>query len=101
MSAQVHRVASPGFIDFDRELQYWQSHYRQSEFYREGLAYDDFVPAVMLGINAFLHGHGMPFEQQCEGLDHVYDRTRGTSRLDWNESKPAAAAAWQRCMTGS
>jgi len=100
MSGHVQHVAPPSFVDFDRELHYWRSHYRQSAFYREGLAYEDFEPAVMLGINVFLHDHGRPFEDQCDQLDSVYRRTRGTSRLDWDDGKPAAVAAWQRCMTG-
>lgn len=88
--------AAPSYVDFDRELQYWRSHYPESEFCRPGLAYEDYEPALKLGINVFLHGHGSSLEEQDDELSDAYYRTRGNSPLDWNEARPAAAAAWQR-----
>lgn len=88
--------AVPSYVDFDRELQYWRSHYPESVFCRPGLAYEDYEPALKLGINMFLHGNGPSFDEQEDELADAYYRTRGNSPLDWNEARPAAAAAWQR-----
>ncbi len=95
-SPPVPVAAAPGYVDFDRELRYWRSHYPESEFCRPGLSYEDYEPALKLGINVFLHGHGSSFEEQDDELADAYYRTRGASPLDWNEARPAAAAAWQR-----
>lgn len=96
MSSHTTPAVAPSFVDFDGELRYWSSQYPDSPFFRPGLAYEDFEPAFKLGINVFLHGHGRSFEEQSGDLADAYNRTRGSSPLDWNEAKPAAAAAWRR-----
>ena len=96
MSSHTTPAVAPSFVDFDGELRYWSSQYPDSPFFRPGLAYEDFEPAFKLGINVFLHGHGRSFEEQSGDLADAYNRTRGSSPLDWNEAKPAAAAAGRR-----
>ncbi len=95
MSGQVES-AVPSFVDFDGELRFWRAHHRHHAFFRSGLDFRDYEPALKLGINVFLDGHGRTFDELREQLSEAYDRTRGDSPLDWNEASPAAEAAWRR-----
>lgn len=96
MSGQIDAVDVPSFVDFDGELQYWRAHHRHHDFFRPGLEYAAYEPALKLGINVFLDGHGRTFSELRDQLAEAYERTRGTSPLDWNEAAPAAEAAWSR-----
>ncbi|MGH8086398.1 MAG: hypothetical protein ACREPV_14175 [Lysobacter sp.] len=96
MSGQVEAVDVPSFVDFDGELQFWRAHHRHHPFFRPGLDFVDYEPALKLGINVFLDGHGRTFDELREQLAEPYERTRGNSPLDWNEASAAAEAAWLR-----
>ena len=96
MSTETASPSTPSYVDFDGELDYWRAHYPNAPFCRPGLSYEDYEPALKLGINAFLHGQVELFELHGEDLAEAYYRTRGRSPLDWNEAQPAAAAAWRR-----
>ena len=84
------------FVDFEDEVTHWRNHYRDSRFYRDGLDFRDFEASVKLGINAFLRSHGRSFSELKEQLADAYERTRGTTPLDWSEASIAAEAAWDR-----
>lgn len=96
MSGQIESVGVPSFVDFDGELQFWRAHYRRHAFFRPGLDFADYEPALKLGINVFLDGHGRTFDELRGPLAEAYERTRGNSPLDWSEAAPAAEAAWLR-----
>ena len=82
-------------IDLDRELAYWRNHYRELA-YRADLRFDDLVPALKLGMDAFVRTRGERFEDLADRLADSYARVRGTSRLDWQRALPVAEAAWRR-----
>ena len=96
MPAQLPNVCSPGFVDLDRELAFWREHFRHFPFFQPGLEFSDYVPAFKLGINMFLRSRGRGFDEQRDQLAVAYQRTRGDSRLDWQEACAATAAAWER-----
>jgi len=96
MSGQSETIEVPSFVDFDGELQFWRAHHRHHAFSRPGLQFADYEPALKLGINVFLDGHGRTFDELREQLVEAYERTRGNSPLDWNEASAAAEAAWRR-----
>lgn len=96
MSGQFEATEIPSFVDFDGELQFWRAHHRHHAFFRQGLDFDAYEPALKLGINVFLDGHGRGFDELRGQLAEAYDRTRGNSPLDWDEASAAAEAAWLR-----
>lgn len=91
-----NEIARQLFVDFDEQLMHWRDHLFGCPFYREGLDFDDYGPAFKLGIHVFLRSHGRSFADVKDELGDSYERTRGASRLDWNDASPAASAAWQR-----
>lgn len=82
-------------VDLESELAYWRGHYR-GLIDDVNLRYSDHEPAVKLGLDAYVRGHGRPFEEMVEELQVRYLRTRGLARLDWNEARVVVEAAWQR-----
>lgn len=87
------------FVDFDDELNYWRDSYNSScPFYRDGMEFPDYEPAIKLGINVFLRSHGRSFDELKEQLAESYARTRGNTPIEWSEASVAAAAAWQRMV---
>ncbi|HZH43988.1 MAG TPA: hypothetical protein VEY50_07915 [Lysobacter sp.] len=82
-------------IDLDRELAYWRNHYREIA-HRPDLRFDDMVPALKLGMDAYLRTRGERFEDLTERMADTYARVRGNSRLDWQRALPVAEAAWRR-----
>jgi len=82
-------------IDMESELGYWRSHYRGLTRC-EGLRYSDHEPALKLGLDAYMRSHGRSIEDMEQELRDCYRRTRGGSRLDWDQARVVVAAAWQR-----
>ena len=97
--ASIHAdpdAACQTFVDFDEELLFWRDRYRNSRFFRPGLEFGDYEPAIKLGINVFLRSHGRSFDELKDQLLESYERTRGKTPLDWAEASAAAGAAWER-----
>ncbi|MGO4222167.1 hypothetical protein AB4Y64_09985 [Lysobacter sp. TAF61] len=80
-------------VDIEREIASWMRHYRQ---YVVVFRSDDYLPAVKLGLSAYLRGQA--FDDCLDELEQSYLRVRGSSRLDWYEAQPVARAAWTRLM---
>ncbi|GAA5072652.1 hypothetical protein [Lysobacter panacisoli] len=80
-------------VDMEEEVAHWMRHYRN---YVPGFRSIDYLPALKLGLDAYLRGHGNDFDGMADNLEHTYERIRGVSRLDWNEALPVALAAWTR-----
>ncbi len=78
-------------VDIEREIASWLRHYRQ---YVMAFRADDYLPAVKLGLSAYLRGQS--FDDCVDELEQSYARVRGNSRLDWYEALPVARAAWNR-----
>ena len=80
-------------VDMEDEIAHWMRHYRN---YVPGFRSEDYLPALKLGLDAYLRGHGQDFDDMADNLQLCYARVRGRSRLDWNEALPVAMAAWTR-----
>lgn len=80
-------------VDIDDEIAHWMRHYRN---YVPRFRGDDYLPALKLGLDAYLRGQGQDFDDMADHLQMSYARVRGNSRLDWNEALPVAMAAWTR-----
>ncbi|MBU8977987.1 MULTISPECIES: hypothetical protein [unclassified Lysobacter] len=80
-------------VDMDEEIAHWMRHYRN---YVPRFRGEDYLPALKLGLDAYLRGHGQDFDEMADSLQLSYARVRGSSRLDWDEALPVAMAAWTR-----
>ena len=92
----VQDAAQQNFVDLDKELTYWRYAYREHPAFSPNRSYEEYEAALKVGIHAFLDDHGRSFEEMRDALGETYRRTRGDSRLDWDEASSAAAAAWHR-----
>lgn len=93
--SEARSTLSLDVIDIDSEIAYWRHHYR-GMVPRAGLRYSDHEPAVKLGLDAYMRGHGRHVKEMLEELRVCYQRTRGDSRLDWEEARPIIEAVWRR-----
>jgi len=92
----VQDAAQQNFVDLDKELGYWRYAYREHPAFSPNRGFAEYEAALKVGIHAFLDDHGRSFEEMRDALGETYRRTRGDSRLDWDEASSAAAAAWHR-----
>ena len=85
------RVVNP-----DEQDRYWRDAHRRAPYYDSSRSYeDDYAPAYRLGYGERAAGEAS-FEDAEERLRDEWERTRGSSRLDWNDARLAALDAWDR-----
>jgi len=84
---------APDVIDMDSELGYWRGHYRGLPG-GSALRYGDYEPAVKLGLDAYMRAHGRALEEMETELEACYRRTRGASRLEWEQARAVVRLAW-------
>lgn len=77
-------------------LSYWAVHYRDADFYRDGLHFSDYAPAFYVGIAAQLEHPDREFDDPRLNLSERYHRIRLGSALSWEQAQHAARSAWQR-----
>lgn len=89
-------------IDPTEEDTHWRGAYRNEPYYREDFDYDhDYAPAYRTGYAGY-QAHGRErgdFADSEEALRADYERNRGTSRLEWNDARLPALAAWERAQS--
>ncbi|HSI54702.1 MAG: hypothetical protein ACAH21_16420 [Ramlibacter sp.] len=78
------------------EESYWRENYRKTPGYKDGYTYDDYAPAFRTGYTGWERAQGASFESHEPKLRSEFDRTKGSSRLAWEEAKDATRAAWHR-----
>ena len=83
-------------VNPSEEDRYWRDAHRQAPYYDSSRSYDDdYAPAYRLGYRARAASEGS-FDDAEESLRGEWERTRGRSRLDWNDARLAALDAWDR-----
>jgi len=88
--AHPHRTLT---VNTDEEIAYWVGYYRALI---PDLRIEDYLPALKLGLDAYLRGQGQLFEYVTYNLQVSYIRVRGDSQLEWGEAFPVAMAVWNR-----
>jgi hypothetical protein len=78
------------------EEEHWRAAYDKEPYYKSGVGYEDYAPAYRLGGEAYAIYGDVPFENFEDDLATQYERTRGTSSLEWADAKAASRAAWSR-----
>jgi hypothetical protein len=90
---------APQVLDMESELAYWRRYYRRLPG-GGALRYGDYDPAVKLGLEAYMRSHGRGLAEMEEELMRCYKRTRGASRLEWDQARSVVKLAWDHVRLG-
>ena len=74
---------------------YWRQAFRDEPYYQPDLAYEDYSPAYRVGYTGPLRREGT-FDSLEAVLRQDWEQVKGRSRLQWDEARLAAQAAWER-----
>lgn len=83
-------------IDPTVEDAYWRDNFRNEPYYQSGFNYDEYRPAYRTGWEGRARYAGRNFEDVERDLATDYERNRGSSSLDWQRSREAVRAGWNR-----
>lgn len=75
---------------------YWRKSYANEPYHNSQYTYDDYAPAYKVGYENRAKYQGQTWDQAQSALQNDYERTKGASRLAWNDAKQATRAAWHR-----
>lgn len=83
-------------IDPTVEEAYWASNYANEPYYDKRYSFQDYHPGYRTGWEGRARYSGRTYEQVERDLQADYERNRGKSRLDWDQSRHAVRAGWDR-----
>ena len=75
---------------------YWSNNFQTHPGYVTGYTYDDYGPAYRYGVDQQAKYRGQRFTDVESRMAAEWATIRHTSRLEWNQAKVAASAAWDR-----
>jgi len=78
------------------ENAFWSKQYGHEPYYSKDRTYSDYEPAYRTGYEAQARHSGRSFDEVEDDVKASYERSRGSSRLDWMSARPATRAAWDR-----
>lgn len=78
------------------EAAYWEKNYAGQTYYQSGYTYDDYGPAYRTGYLGRSQFKGRTYDEVERDLEAEYNRSKGTSRLEWEKARLATRAAWDR-----
>lgn len=87
--------ATAAAISPTEEELYWSENHPSQNYASDDDDFEDFRPAYGLGVSGATTSTGT-FDTVEEELERDWTRVRGKSRLEWEQAKPAASAAWDR-----
>jgi len=82
-------------IDPTVEESFWREYFASRPYVQAG-SFDDFSPAYRYGVESYMKNTEQTFEEMEPELGHEWEHVKGSSRLSWQEAKPAAREAWYR-----
>ena len=83
-------------IDPTVEEAYWRENYEREPYYERGYSFDDYHPAYRTGWEGRSRYAGKEFADVERDLEFDYAKNRGKSRLEWEKSRHAVQAGWER-----
>lgn len=88
-------------LDIDAELRYWRGCYRQSAFHRTPTEFDDYIPTIKFGYDAYLLNHHRTLEELMSNLERHYRRVVPQwQQLDWPLGQAVVRETWRRMQQG-
>lgn len=76
------------------EETYWRDNYTREPYFESGRTFDDYAPAYRLGLTGRTQFENWGVAEPR--LQSEWEKTRGTSTLDWAKAQHASRAAWNR-----
>lgn len=73
---------------------YWQDEFRSTKYYNADRDWDDYAPAYGLGYYARDKYRDDDFDDLDDKLEAAWEKTKGNSRLAWNEARDAVRDGW-------
>ena len=88
-------------LDIDAELRYWRGCYRESDFHRAPAEFDDYIPTLKFGYDAYLLNHNKNLDELVANLELRYQRVVPQwQRLDWSLGEAIVRETWKRMRQG-
>ena len=75
---------------------YWKLHYTTRRYYIAGTPYEQYAPAYEYGWVSWTRYHGKSFDDVEPTLQRDWDKSRGASKLRWEDAKEAVRDSWTR-----
>lgn len=88
-----HRTSEA--VDPRGDLGHFQQVYRTTEYYADGMGWDDYAPAYQLGLDTFERRRRDPDLTGAE-LEARWPAVRGASRLEFAQAYPAIQHVWRQ-----
>ena len=86
--------------EYDR---HWAKSYKNTGYYNSRYTWDDYAPAYGLGYHARGAFRGERFDDLDDKLERAWEKTKGKSRLAYNEARDAIRDGWhhvERALPG-
>ena len=83
-------------IDPTAEEAYWRENFSSRPYVSRDATFDDYGPAYRLGVSSYGQSEGRSFEQDEQRVRQDWERSKGSSRLTWDEARVPVHDAWQR-----
>mgnify|MGYP003577754032 CR=1 FL=1 len=84
-------------IDIQAELRFWEQHYAQQAFHRNGVAFRHYVPTLKFAYDTYLLSPHDALEDLMPSLATRYERNVVSGmRLDWPVAQEILRAVWRR-----
>ena len=83
-------------LDPTAEDAYWRNNHKSQSHYDPAYTYDDYAPAYRTGYMNRARLGNATFDDVEDDLRANYERSKGRSRLEWEQAKDATRAAWDR-----
>ena len=83
-------------IDPTVEEAHWAGRYESEPYYDKRYSFQDYQPGYRTGWEGRARHEGRSFDEVERDLQADYQRNRGKSRLEWENNRHAARAAWNR-----
>ena len=88
-------------LDIDAELRYWRGCYRESAFHRASVEFDDYIPTLKFGYDAYLLNHNRNLDEVMASLERRYQRVVPQwQQLDWTLGAAIVRETWKRMRQG-
>lgn len=88
-------------LDIDAELRYWRGCYRESAFHRASVEFDDYIPTLKFGYDAYLLNHDRNLDEVMASLERRYQRVVPQwQQLDWMLGAAIVRETWKRMRQG-
>lgn len=83
-------------VNHDHEDAYWREAHSGETYFRPEHTFDDYEPAYRLGYTSRSKYESGTFDQYEPAFRNDWDAVKGNSRLEWDDARHAARAAWHR-----